>query len=67
MKGLTDIQSEDNECFRWCLKPLNKNLAKIKNADSSFVNQYIFKFVKSCVPKTKQYIKIILFAIMVTD
>ena len=34
MKGFTDIQSEDNECFRWCLKPLNKNLAKIKNVDS---------------------------------
>ena len=32
MKGWSNIQNEDNECFRWCLvrylNPVNKNLAK---------------------------------------
>lgn len=50
MKGLTDIQKEDNECFRWCfvrrLNSINKNSGKIANADKEFIKQLKFKGVK---------------------
>ena len=40
MKGLINIQSEDNECFRWCLVRyyinVKKNPAKIRNVDKEF-------------------------------
>ena len=43
MKGLINIQNEDNECFRWCLvtylNPVNENPAKIKNVDEEYAKQ----------------------------
>ena len=49
-KGLSNIQHEDNECFRWCLiryvNPVNKNLA---NADKEFPKQLDFNAIKFTV------------------
>ena len=41
MKGLINIQNEDNECFRCCLvrylNHINKDSANIRNVDKEFV------------------------------
>ena len=61
MKGLINVQNEDNECFRWCLfrhvNPINKNPAKIRNIDKDFAKQLHFKRIKFPVHK-KDYAKI---------
>ena len=58
MKGLINIQNEDNECFRWCLARylnfVNKNPGKIRNIDSEFVNQPNFKGVKRLLKNRKK-------------
>ena len=48
MKGLINIQNEDNECFRWCLvrylNHVNENPAIIRNIDKEFAkNNLILK------------------------
>ena len=43
MKGLNNIQNEDNQCFRWCLvkylNPINKNRPKFRNLDKELAKQ----------------------------
>ena len=43
MKGLINIQNEDNECFRWCLvsyvNPVYKHPARIRKIDREFPKQ----------------------------
>ena len=55
MKGLINIQNEDNQSFRWFLvkylNPLNKNPAKIRNIDKEFAMQLTYKDVKFPVHK----------------
>ena len=62
MKGLINIQNEDNECFRWCLvrylNPVNKNPVKILNVDKEFAKQLNFKGVKFPVHKNGKHGKI---------
>ena len=45
MRGLINIQNDDNECFRWCLlkysSPVTKNPAKIRNIDREFASNLI--------------------------
>ena len=61
MKGLINIQSKDNECFRSCLvrclNPANKNSAKIRNVDREFGRQLNFKGAKFPAHK-KDYAKV---------
>ena len=49
MKGLINSQHYDNECFRQrlvrYLNPINKNPAKITNADNEFAKQLNFESV----------------------
>ena len=56
MKGLINIQNEDNECCSSCLvrylNPVNKNPEKFRNADRDFVKQLSFKEAKFPVHKT---------------
>ena len=62
MKGLINIQNEDNECFRWSLvrylNPVNKNPVKILNVDKEFAKQLNFKGVKFPVHKNGNHGKI---------
>ena len=41
-KGLINMKSNDNECFRWChirhLNPQNKDPLRIKKSDTAFVH-----------------------------
>ena len=50
MKGLINIQKEDNKCSRWCfvkyLNPANKNSAKIRSVDPELAKQ--LKVQNSC-------------------
>ena len=65
MKGLINIQNEDNECFRWCLARylnfVNKNPGKIRNIDSEFVNQPNFKGVKRLLKNRKKNASAVVF------
>ena len=58
MKRLSNIQHEDNECFRRCLirylNPVNKNPA---NADKEFAKQLDFNAIKLTVHE-KDYAEI---------
>ena len=42
MKGLIDIENEDNKCFLWCfikhVNPLNTHPEKITKANKNMVN-----------------------------
>ena len=53
MKGLINIQNEDNECFSWWLvrflNPVNKNPAKIRNVTKIFAKQLNLNGIKFCV------------------
>ena len=57
MRGLTNNQNDDNECFRWCLvryvNPVTKNQAKIKNIDRQLAKQLNFKNVDFPVHKKR--------------
>ena len=61
MRGLINIQNNNNKCFRWCLvrcfSTLNKNPANIRNDDREFAKQLNFKVVKFPV-HIKDYAKI---------
>ena len=61
MKGLINVQNEDNEYFKWCLvrylNPVNKIPAKIINVDREFAKQVNFQDLKLTVHK-KDYAKI---------
>ena len=48
MKGLIDIQNENNECFRWCLvRYLNSvEIRIIRNIDRKSVKQRNFNSIK---------------------
>ena len=56
MKGLINIRSEDNKCFRWCLvrylNPVNKSSVKVRKNDQEFSKQLICKGVKFPARKT---------------
>ena len=51
MKGLINIQNEDNKCFRWCLvrylNLVNKKPAKNRNVDKEFAKKPNFKSRKT--------------------
>ena len=50
---MINIQNKDNECFRWCLSPGNRNLSNIRNVDRDFAKQLKLKDIKS--PDHKKY------------
>ena len=49
-KGLINIKSEDNECFRWChirhLNPQEKNPQRIKKEDKKMINELNYDGIK---------------------
>ena len=65
MKGLINIQNEDNDYFKWCLvrylKPVHKYLARIGNVDKEFPKKLNFKGAKfpvykgDCTKTEKKY------------
>ena len=61
MRGLINIQNDDNDCSRWCfvsyLNRVTKTQAKIRNADRHLAKQLNFKNVKFPAHK-KDYAKI---------
>ena len=61
MRGLINIQNNDNDCSRWCfvsyLNHVTKNQAKIRNFDRHLAKQLNFKNVKFPAYK-KDYAKI---------
>ena len=61
MKGLINLQNEDNECFRWChirhLNPQEKNPQRIKKEDREYIKNLNYSGIKFPVA-IKQYNKI---------
>ena len=62
MKGFINFQNKTNEWFRQCLgrylNLVNKSLAKIRNVNNEFKNQFNFKvknfmFMKKAMQKNK--------------
>ena len=62
MKGLINIQNDDDECFKWWLvrylNHVNKNSAKIWNFDEELAKQLTFKVVNFLVHK-RNYAKMV--------
>ena len=46
MKGLINIQNDENGCFKWCLVRyltfVNKGPAKVRNVDQKFAKELDF-------------------------
>ena len=60
-KGLINMKSEDNECFRWChirhLNPQDKYPQRIKKSDKEYIDRLNYSEIEFPVT-TKQYNKI---------